>query len=504
MNAIKFPLKTAFAIIVSTTLMAPAFAYVKNTKKTSETNAQVEQNLNQMIVKYRNEASNSAEMASTDNAKANLAQVMSQRLSKVQSIAQSFGANISVKRQIVTGGWVFRSDVALKPAQMRALATKLAKSDPSIEYAEPDYIRHAMYVPTDPLYTTAQWDLQGSSAQPGALNMPAAWDITKGQNIVVAVLDTGYRPHPDLIANLVPSLDGKANHYGYNFITDPATARITPATGVTSARGFDALDQGDWVPAGDTVCPALAGTNSSWHGTHVSGTIAALANGVGVIGVAPSAKVLPLRVLGKCGGNDSDISDAVAWAAGIHVNGVPDNTTKANVINLSLGGQGFCTQTTADTFQKVIGLGTVVVIAAGNESIDAKISSPANCPGVITVASSNILGGRSSYSNYGGTVTVAAPGGGFTSAADVITSTLPTGATTSTDDTTYGTMAGTSQATPHVAGVAALMLSVNPKLTPARVKQLLVNTARPTPANCPGCGAGIVDATAAVKAAVGG
>jgi len=504
MNSIKFPLKTALAIVVSTTLIAPAFAYVKNTKKTNDTNSQAEQNLNQLIIKYRNEANNSLEMASTGSAKGSLTQVMNQRLSKIQGVAQSFGANMTVKRQIVTGGWVFRSDVALKPAQMRALASKLAKSDSSIEYAEPDYIRHAMYVPTDPLYTSAQWDLQASSSQPGALNMPAAWDIATGKNMVVAVIDTGYRPHPDLVANLVPSQDGIANHYGYNFISDPVTARITPPSGVTSARGWDALDQGDWTDPNDTICPSQFGSNSSWHGTHVAGTIAALANGVGVIGVAPSAKVLPLRALGKCGGNDSDIADAVAWAAGMHVNGIPDNTTRANVINLSLGGQGFCTNTTANTFKQVMYLGTVVVVAAGNESIDAKISSPANCPGVITVASSNILGGRSSYSNYGGTVTVAAPGGGFTSAADVITSTLPTGATTSTDDTTYGTMAGTSQATPHVAGVAALMLSVNPKLTPARVKQLLVNTARPTPANCPGCGAGIVDATAAVKAAVGG
>jgi len=511
MNSIKCPLKTALAIVISTTLAAPAFAYVTNTKQTSETSAQDEQKLYQIIVKYRNEPGNSAEMASAGTAKDNLNQVMSQRVSKVQSVAQSFGANISAKRQIVTGGWVFRSNVALKPAQMRELADKLAKSDSSIEYAEPDYIFHAMFVPTDPLFATSQWDMQASASQAGGLNLPGAWDITTGKNMVVAVLDTGYRPHPDLVANLVPAQNGIANQYGYNFITDPVAARITPPSGVTSARGWDALDQGDWTDPNDTVCPSQFGSSSSWHGTHVAGTIAALANGVGVIGVAPSAKVLPLRVLGKCGGHNSDIADAVAWASGTHINGIPDNTTPANVINLSLGGHGFCTKTSSNVFQQAMKNGTVIVVAAGNENIDAKVSNPANCPGVITVASSNILGGRSSYSNYGGTVTVAAPGGGATDAVqggpppkDVITSTLPTGSKTSTDDTTYGPMKGTSQATPHVAGVAALMLSVNPKLTPARVKQILVNTARPTPINCPGCGAGIVDATAAVKAAVGG
>jgi serine protease len=145
----------------------------------------------------------------------------------------------------------------------------------------------------------------------------------------------------------------------------------------------------------------------------------------------------------------------------------------------------------------------VIVVAAGNEALDARLSSPANCPGVITVASNSITGGRASYSNYGATVSVTAPGGGFTTAADRILSTLPSGKTVATDDTTYGLMAGTSQATPHVAGVIALMMAVNPKLTSAQVRSILIKTARPAPANCPGCGAGIVDAAAAVKAASG-
>jgi len=170
---------------------------------------------------------------------------------------------------------------------------------------------------------------------------------------------------------------------------------------------------------------------------------------------------------------------------------------------VTFGDQDAGGKTNAAAYQSAIANGSVIVVAAGNEALDARLSSPANCPGVITVASNSITGGRASYSNYGATVSVTAPGGGFTTAADRILSTLPSGKTVATDDTTYGLMAGTSQATPHVAGVIALMMAVNPKLTSAQVRSILIKTARPAPANCPGCGAGIVDAAAAVKAASG-
>ncbi|MBR7791621.1 S8 family serine peptidase [Undibacterium sp. FT147W] len=170
---------------------------------------------------------------------------------------------------------------------------------------------------------------------------------------------------------------------------------------------------------------------------------------------------------------------------------------------VTFGDQDVGGKTNAAAYQSAITNGSVIVVAAGNEALDARLSSPANCPGVITVASNSITGGRASYSNYGATVSVTAPGGGFTTAADRILSTLPSGKTVATDDTTYGLMAGTSQATPHVAGVIALMMAINPKLTSAQVRSILIKTARPAPANCPGCGAGIIDAAAAVKAASG-
>ena len=474
------------AILLSASVLAapPAAA-----NASTQASARPEQKLTQLIIKYHNEVTYASAAASGAPINAQL-QIQAQRLTRLQGLAQSYGSSLSVQRQIVTGGWVYRSALPLPAAQMRALARQIAAADSSIDYAEPDYIRHAMTTPAD------QWDIQASSAQPGSINLPGATALSSGANIIVAVLDTGYRPHHSLVPNLIAAPSGSG--YGYNFISDAATARLTLALGASSVRGPDALDQGDWVS--DNSC---GNSDSSWHGTHVAGTIAALNNPAGTVGIAPSAKILALRVLGKCGGTDSDIADAVAWAAGIHVAGVPDNTNKAHVINLSLGGTGICSKTAAAVFQSAMAAGTVVVVAAGNESRDAKLSAPANCPGVIAVASNAITGGRASYSNYGGTVAVTAPGGGFTSATDVIYSTLPSGKTFSTDDQTYGSMAGTSQATPHVAAVVALMLAVNPKLSPAQIKAMLIKTARNAPSNCPGCGAGLVDASAAVKAAAG-
>ncbi|WP_339936652.1 S8 family peptidase [Undibacterium luofuense] len=490
--------------VLGVCLSSGAMANAVNPAKSAKASLSVskEDNLDQIIVKYRNDRMNAEAFASASGKQNELVNLQAQRLGKLQQISAGMGVAFTVKRQLATGGWVYKASAGLKTSQMLSLAKKLAASDSSVEYAEPDYIMRRLAVPTDPFYATNQWDMQDAPKQPGAINLPAAWDITQGKGIVVAVADTGYVPHEDLTANLVPAQGGTAGQYGYNFITDYNKARLPkPQTG-SSVRGPDAIDMGDWSDG--TGCAA---EDSTWHGTHVAGTIAAVANnGKGISGVAPLAKVLPLRVLGMCGGTTSDISDAVAWSAGLTVPNMPVNTTKANVVNLSLGGIHACSRTTAAAFQSVMSAGTIVVVAAGNESIDAKLSSPANCPGVITVASNDIAGARSSYSNYGGTVTIAAPGGGFTTASDLIYSTLPSGKTsytamTSTEVNAYGTMAGTSQATPHVAGVIALMLSVNPKLTQAQVKDILMKPSRRPPANCPACGAGIIDATAAVNAA---
>jgi serine protease len=206
-----------------------------------------------------------------------------------------------------------------------------------------------------------------------------------------------------------------------------------------------------------------------------------------------------VRVLGQCGGYTSDIANGIIWASGGAVSGVTNIAARAQVINMSLGGGGACDTTTQSAINSARSRGTVVVVAAGNENQNASNSNPANCAGVITVAATNKSGGRASYSNYGTVVDVAAPGGDTGAA---ILSTLNAGTTTPGADNYAGYM-GTSMATPHVAGVVALMLAKNPNLTPDDVEAKLKSSARAFPAACSGCGAGIVDASAAVDAATG-
>src|SRR5690606_31257016 len=153
---------------------------------------------------------------------------------------------------------------------------------------------------------------------------------THGNGVVVAVLDTGITRHGDLDANVLP---------GYDFISDAGKANDG------DGRDNDPSDPGDWVTLNQ--CPGgNRAENSSWHGTHVAGTIAAVTNNAkGVAGTAFGARILPVRVLGTCGGYDSDIADAIVWAAGGSVSGVPTNANPAEVINLSLGGGGACGRT---------------------------------------------------------------------------------------------------------------------------------------------------------------
>ncbi|NQD95047.1 S8 family serine peptidase, partial [Pseudomonas sp. CrR25] len=258
-----------------------------------------------------------------------------------------------------------------------------------------------------------------------------------------------------------------------------------------NGRDADPSDPGDWT-TGQCDQPS----DSSWHGTHVAGTIAAVThNGLGVAGVAYGAKIMPVRVLGTCGGYTSDIADGIVWASGGSVSGVPTTSTPAQVINMSLGGSGSCSITTQNAINGAVSRGTTVVVAAGNSNANAANFNPANCNNVITVAATTRSGSRSSFSNYGSVVDVAAPGSG-------ILSTLNSGST-GPGSPSYAAYNGTSMAAPHVAGVVALMQAAEPK-TPAQVESNLKGSTRPLPGSCSGgCGTGIIDARAAIDAQLG-
>ncbi|GAB4036778.1 MAG: S8 family peptidase [Rubrivivax sp.] len=342
-----------------------------------------------------------------------------------------------------------------------------------------------MFTPNDVSHSS-QWHCFEATA---GLNLPAAWNKATGAGVRVAVIDTGYRPHADLAADLVG---------GYDFIGDTFVANDG------NGRDSDASDPGDATAAGECGAGTPA-SPSSWHGTHVAGTIAAVTNnGVGVAGVAFGAKVVPVRALGKCGGYTSDIADAIVRASGGTVSGVPANAYPAKVLNLSLGGGGACDTTTQNAIDSARSRGAVVVVAAGNSNANAANHSPASCAGVITVAATNRSGGRAYYSNDGTVVDVAAPGGDVrSSSTNGILSTLNSGTGAPAGDS-YAWYQGTSMATPHVAGVVALMRQANPALTPDEVEARLKSSARAFPATCSQCGTGLVDADAAVTAATGG
>jgi serine protease len=373
--------------------------------------------------------------------------------------------------------------------ELNAIAARIAQDNPDVEYAEAARIMQIQQV-NDPLYPN-QWDYHFDKT---GINVANAWETATGRGVVVAVIDTGIRPHQDLAEKILP---------GYSFISDP----IMSNNG--KGRGPDPIDPGDFG------CPSPDGrssSRSSWHGTHVAGSIAAVTNnGIGVSGVARDAMILPIRALGRCGGSSLDIADAILWAGGIHIDGVPDNANPAKVINMSLGGTGPCGPRYTDVIQRVRSRGVIVVVAAGNSDSDASNFSPASCEGVITVAATNRAGARAYFgrpqagSNFGRIVKIAAPGGEtYASQEEGILSTLNTGTTVPGEDT-YQYYQGTSMATPHVAGVAALLAEIKPAIAPDEILIAMQRTAQPFPSTATRpctqetCGAGIIDAGAAVS-----
>ncbi|GAA3496460.1 S8 family peptidase [Streptomyces prasinosporus] len=393
------------------------------------------------------------------------------------------GEDVGFQRRLGTGAALVELGEDAGTADVADVVAEYS-ADPQVAYVVPDRLNKPLATPNDTEYTK-QWDLFETTA---GMRVPGAWDLATGSGVTVAVIDTGYVAHSDLAANIVG---------GYDFISD--TAVSVDGNG----RDSDPADPGDWYLAGE--CGAATGSGSSWHGTHVAGTIAAAThNGKGIAGVAYGAKISPLRVLGKCGGYDSDIIDAITWASGGTVSGVPANPNVAKVINMSLGGGGACSTATQSAINGAVNRGTTVVVAAGNENQNASNSSPANCGNVITVAATDRSGNRASYSNYGTVVDIAAPGGETATASNGILSTLNSGTRTPSTEN-YAYYQGTSMATPHIAGLAALMESANPALTPAQIESAIKTNARALPGTCSGgCGAGLADAARTVQAVKGG
>lgn len=431
-----------------------------------------------------------------------------------------------------------------------ALAAHLARQ-PDVEYAVVDELRHRSIVPNDLLYAESstppnppnvragQWYLRApSGAVRAAINAEAAWDASYtaigavgSSSVVVAVLDSGIRSdHEDFV--------GKFALPGFNMIADPIRSG-----GVN--RVADAEDRGDWLTQDEitnnpTSYPSsykcTVEETSSWHGMEVSGIIGAESNnGLGMASVGGRTKILPVRVLGKCGGLDSDIIQGMRWAAGLAVDGLSGATApRAKVINLSLGAASkSCSAAYRDTIAAVINAGVVVVAAAGNES--KAVDSPANCEGVIAVAALRHEGTKVGFSSSGPEVSISAPGGNCVNPDGEeclypIISASNSGASApvaaADNGSTYSAALGTSFATPMVSGTVALMLAVRPNLTPVAVKAVLKNSARPFPASgvdsaataCHAptdvaqlecycttttCGAGMLDAGAAVAQATG-
>jgi serine protease len=360
---------------------------------------------------------------------------------------------------------------------------KRLRRDPDVVYAEANFIRKTFLTPND-THFPKQWHYE-------LINLPQAWDTTVGSNdVILAVIDTGVLfNHPDLNARLIP---------GFDFISNPTTARDN------DGPDADATDEGD----------APRGVSSSFHGTHVAGTIgAATDNGSGVAGVTWQTRIMPLRVLGAGGGSDADIAQAIRYAARLSNSSGTVPSERADIINMSLGGQGF-SQTMQDAITAARNEGVIVVAAAGNENTSA-LTSPAGLDGVISVSAVDLNARKAPYSNFGSKVDVAAPGGntaadlnddGF---ADGVLSTLGNDA----GEFSFRFLQGTSMAAPHVAGVLALMLAVNPNLNPAAIDQLLAGTHPSTPQRITRdlgvtgrddlYGHGLIDAALAVQAAGG-
>ncbi|HET7204635.1 MAG TPA: S8 family serine peptidase, partial [Steroidobacteraceae bacterium] len=423
-----------------------------------------ETGVQELIVKFRDERSGIAAAAKGDPLHAASASKV-----RASAAARRAGLVLAESREIVAGMQAMKLQTTSSSDTLGSTLARL-RADPTVEYAEPDYRRSLHAVPNDPIFQSSQWHLKNDASTPSAIDAVSAWDLTQGaDDVVVAVLDTGVRfDHPDL--ERVAS--GGRLLEGYDFISDATRANDG------DGRDADASDPGD----------SCQGSHSSWHGTRVSGIVGALTdNATGVAGITWRGRILPVRGLGNCGGADSDLIQAVLWAAGIQVTGVPNNPNPAKVINMSLGSSGACPATWREAISQVVARGVLVVVSAGNNG--GLVESPANCPGVAAVGAIRHAGTKVGFSSLGPAVAISAPGGNCVNdpgrpclySIDTTTNTGTTTPGTNTYTDQFNANVGTSFSAPIVAGIAALMAAVNGRLDSAQLIRRLQSGAKPFP-----------------------
>ncbi len=348
---------------------------------------------------------------------------------------------------VLSGGYGFYINASQREAYETIKAIKKLRQDKTIEYAEPNYIQKPTALPDDTYYDL-QWHYP-------LINLPQAWDYTTGDsNVIVAVVDTGvFLSHRDLVANLIP---------GYDFVSSTSIS-----------NDGNGIDNNPDDP-GDNLTPGY----SSFHGTHVAGTIAAVSdNNSGVAGIAQTIKLMPIRVLGLGGGTSYDVTQGILYAAGLANDSGTTPPKSADIINLSLGGPGF-SGAQQDAITDARNAGVTVIAAAGNQGSNQAFF-PAGYQGVVSVSAVDFNKSLAPYSNYGGSIDITAPGGDMSvdrngdGYLDGVLSTMANDAS-GVREPVYRFYQGTSMASPHVAGVVALMKSIHATLTPDDIDSLIV------------------------------
>jgi serine protease len=340
-------------------------------------------------------------------------------------------------------------------------------------------------LPNDPLFGL-QWHYASFGSEegnsPGGAGFVDFWSsqsILGSREVVVAVVDTGLDlDHPDIVRS-----ENVAQ--GYDFVSDPIVANDG------DGRDADPDDPGD-------LCDPRKGDEDTFHGTHVAGTIGAALtnNGSGIAGGAWNVTIVPVRAMGRCGGQLSDINDSIRWSAGL-IPVITDedeeiwNDNPADIINLSIGLPAQCPPSLQDAIDSVVERGAIVVSAAGNARIPTSFYAPGGCRNVISVAAGDARGQIAPYSNYGVEVDILAPGGDLTrddngdKFPDGVLSTRPdrdcvdpvTGEQQS--ECFYAFEQGTSMAAPHVSAALALIMAKYPDASPEEVRQYLLAATEP-------------------------